>query len=1001
MVVGRVSRSLLVGETTDSSLDRTTLIPEDEELAVEVEKKKEDTKEEEAPRGSASFSARTPQALDPDGPEGCTTSLSGEETNPTTDPPHPKASTSSSSLSSREAEVDHDNENTAKKQPTTPQSPTHPPKRQTKDFLEIPGVERRIIEIDQDASSPLSPHRSPLFGQNPLHRPIPLAMRAMSGVSGPFASSHAISPSSLLPAAAPLDNTKKEAAVEGGSLPTPTPSSSSMEEDPLRSPSSTLPTSFHLLSPEFSGGHRKMSLAKPTQMGSPSPTATTTRGGAVGVSPSASQGSAAAATGSISTLPSVEPEKSGGGAYALLQGVVATPGPPSAVTPSSARRGGTTAPSPMHARRTSRVSFVAHTGSSLLLPPGGGGGGENPLARLPLPPPSPSAASSPQTTPPPQKNAEETRSGGAAAAAAPPPPPTPSSSSSPHGSLLSPSVYLSSRRRRSLTRTTISSSALLLRGGSTTTTAGGGGGAASPTTTASLAASSSSSFSGGGVSASFPSTPMGVRGGGGGVGGLLPLLPLPPPSTIGSHHHTSHPTLPFAPPASASLLPRVVDVTDKQGYKYRLSNKVLGRGASGEVRLGLSHSGALVAVKIVEVLVSASTAGNSGASSTVAEAAKPPPLTERAKLLQRRRLLRKGISSEENVQQAMRVLLGEMEMLSRLRHACIVGYIGAVVEEGHRFMLLMEYTSGGSLKRVLDLFADSLTPDQAIGYLKDVLHGLVYLHSQRIVHRDVKPENVLLSVSGGCKLIDFGISKQVSAATRGGVGDGAIHVGGTPFYMPPEAFRDDGKEVTEKSDMWSFGIMLAQVWTRQLPWPENMTPVSIAFHLSRHTPGFGPAPRYLTRPPASPSSSSLLAETNSALPFKGSTHLRGAGGGSPGTGSAPSPSFSPLLPPTSVSGAAGLSTPQKERTSVTGMAGGWIMGEEVMEVFSACTQKDPDKRPTATAVLQMPLFKKPTQVVLNTVPVMHMPTTAATGTSAAGAAAPSPLPGSTSTSLVH
>lgn len=402
----------------------------------------------------------------------------------------------------------------------------------------------------------------------------------------------------------------------------------------------------------------------------------------------------------------------------------------------------------------------------------------------------------------------------------------------------------------------------------------------------------------------------------------------------------------------------VVDITDKQGLKFRLSSKVLGRGASGEVRLGLSHMGAIVAVKIVEVLVASSTdvpgspsgpplspsstttggGGNTGSTPPATPLVAATPMSERAKALQRRRLQRKGIASEANVQQAMDALLGEIHMLSRLRHSCIVGYIGAVVEEGRRFMLIMEYTSGGSLKKVLDLFADSLTPDQAIGYLKDVLHGLVYLHSQRIVHRDVKPENVLLSVSGGCKLIDFGISKQVSAATRGGVGEGSMHVDGTPFYMAPEAFREGGKGVTAKADIWSFGIMLAQVWTRHLPWPENISPMTIAFHLSRNTEGFRPEPRYHSSPPASP----FLGRGTTSITTPAMM-------GSQSASAFSNPSNSPT--PTAGGGGSTSTCP--------GSKAGWIMGEEVMEVFRACTQRDPDQRPTATALLQMPLFKQP------------------------------------------
>lgn len=287
-------------------------------------------------------------------------------------------------------------------------------------------------------------------------------------------------------------------------------------------------------------------------------------------------------------------------------------------------------------------------------------------------------------------------------------------------------------------------------------------------------------------------------------------------------------------PPGAPKAPVAEDITSKQGLRFRLSPKVLGRGASGEVRLGLSHMGALVAVKIIEMVVQ----GTASAGAAAAPAAPAGGMSERAKMIQRRRLMRKGIASEEHAKETLRSLSGEIEMLSRLRHTCIVGYIGSIMEPGKPLMLVMEYTSGGSLQKLLDLFGE-LSAEQAVGYLKDVLHGLVYLHSQNIVHRDVKPENVLVSVSGGCKLIDFGISQQVSVATR------AVKVDGTPFYMAPEAFAGN---VTAKSDMWSFGVMLAEVFTREKPWPPNTNPVSIGYQLS-HNKNFRPVVQNGALPP--------------------------------------------------------------------------------------------------------------------------------------------------------
>lgn len=320
----------------------------------------------------------------------------------------------------------------------------------------------------------------------------------------------------------------------------------------------------------------------------------------------------------------------------------------------------------------------------------------------------------------------------------------------------------------------------------------------------------------------------------------------------------------FSPVKSNQQPPPLLstDITDRQGLKYRLSQRVLGRGAMGEVRLGLSHTGGLVAVKVVDLVVKAPPAA--------------APLTARAEAMQRRRLRRKGIQgNDDEASHTIQSLTSEIEMLSRLRHRCIVGYIGAL-SDAKTLMLIMEYTSGGSLQKMLGMF-DNLSSEQAVGYLRDVLHGLVYLHSQSIVHRDVKPENVLVTVSGGCKLIDFGISKQVSFAAREAI------VSGTPWYMSPEAQRGD---TTAKSDIWSFGVMVVQVLTRRLPWPNNATPISIGYNLCKD-PTYRPSVQGDTvlskdaldvfnlctqrNPDDRPTAHSLLQHSF----FKQSTHRRG------------------------------------------------------------------------------------------------------------------------------
>ena len=119
------------------------------------------------------------------------------------------------------------------------------------------------------------------------------------------------------------------------------------------------------------------------------------------------------------------------------------------------------------------------------------------------------------------------------------------------------------------------------------------------------------------------------------------------------------------------------------------------------------------------------------------------------------------------------------------------------------------YVPGGTLTQRIRL--SPLTIHKIISYGMEIASALDYLHSQGIIHRDLKSENILLDLRQNCYLADFGLARLVSTSTL------AFHTGhGTPPYAPPEQIQS--RAITPKSDIFSFGILLYEMFTGQLPW---------------------------------------------------------------------------------------------------------------------------------------------------------------------------------------
>ncbi|EDV22347.1 uncharacterized protein TRIADDRAFT_28738, partial [Trichoplax adhaerens] len=166
-------------------------------------------------------------------------------------------------------------------------------------------------------------------------------------------------------------------------------------------------------------------------------------------------------------------------------------------------------------------------------------------------------------------------------------------------------------------------------------------------------------------------------------------------------------------------------------------------------------------------------------------------------------------------QQVYESLIKEISLLNRLNHPNIVRCYGATVQDSH-FNIFAEWLAGGSIASMLHNYGP-FQENISNAYCLQILRGLVYLHDRRIVHRDVKGDNILVDATGRIvKLADFGSAIQLTATKLTGAGLLQGQMVGTVAFMAPEVLR--GENYGRSSDVWSLGCVMIQMLTGKLPW---------------------------------------------------------------------------------------------------------------------------------------------------------------------------------------
>eukprot|EP01038_Epipyxis_sp_PR26KG_P004524 gene4524-6389_t len=205
-------------------------------------------------------------------------------------------------------------------------------------------------------------------------------------------------------------------------------------------------------------------------------------------------------------------------------------------------------------------------------------------------------------------------------------------------------------------------------------------------------------------------------------------------------------------------------------------------------------------------------------------------MNDKGKLFAVKRLNVKEKSSEVDN------LLQEIQLMRNLSHPHIVQYLGASVDPKEPIMnIFQEWVPGGSVAHLLKKFGP-FSIGVVRSYTKQILEGLTYLHSNGIIHRDIKGGNILVDDSGKVKLADFGASTTVSFDKT----QETTTIKGTPYFMAPEVLSHS--RYGRKGDIWAVGCTMIQMLTGEPPWKDMNPKGLVQLHMILDKWDKGPPP---------------------------------------------------------------------------------------------------------------------------------------------------------------
>nr|KAF6492669.1 Nik related kinase [Molossus molossus] len=248
-----------------------------------------------------------------------------------------------------------------------------------------------------------------------------------------------------------------------------------------------------------------------------------------------------------------------------------------------------------------------------------------------------------------------------------------------------------------------------------------------------------------------------------------------------------------------------------------LLDKTIGLGTYGRIYLGLHEkTGAFTAVKVMN-----------------ARKTPLPEIGKRVRVNKYQKSVGWRYSDEEED------LRTELNLLKKYSfHKNIVSFYGAFFKlspsgQRHQLWMVMELCAAGSVTDVVRMTRNQSLKEDWIAYIcREILQGLAHLHAHRVIHRDIKGQNVLLTHNAEVKLVDFGVSAQVSRSN--GRRNSFI---GTPYWMAPEVIdcdEDPRRSYDYRSDVWSVGITAIEM-AEGAPPLCNLQPLEALFVILRES----------------------------------------------------------------------------------------------------------------------------------------------------------------------